>query len=126
MKAPEISTQATLNDTLQLLEEVSAYLKRLPLVPITAELVRKVDAHLQSPETVSAHRLSQEHERAQRARRGCIVTPLGLPLVEVEVYADRVQIQVTEIEHFRQTAIDRLLAHGMLELPLGPPRGKAL
>jgi hypothetical protein len=38
--------------------------------------------------------------------------------VEVEVYADTVKIQVTEIEHFRQAAIDRLMADGVLELPL--------
>ncbi|CAN7636742.1 hypothetical protein LJR129_004906 [Acidovorax sp. LjRoot129] len=122
MTTPEISAEATLNDTLKLLEEVSAYLKRLPHVPITAELVRKLDAHLQTPETMSARRLAEEHERAQRARGAAILSPLGVPLVELEVYADRVKIQITPVEQFQGHAFQRLVSREFIELPLGPPR----
>ena len=122
MNAPDASAQATLTDTLKLLEEVSTYLKRLPHVPVTAQLVRKIDAHLESPETISARRLATEHERAQGARSAVFFDALGVPLVELEVYADRVTIQITPLEHFRSVAIARLQTRDVLDLPLVPLR----
>ncbi|WP_139019262.1 hypothetical protein [Acidovorax sp. NO-1] len=107
---------------MKLLEEVSQYLKRLPHVPVTAQMVRKIDAHLESPQTISARRLASEHERAQGARSAVFLDPLGVPLVELEVYADRVTLQITPDHHFRSVAIARLQARDVLELPLVPLR----
>lgn len=120
MYKPEISADSTLKDTLHLLQEVSAYLKRLPHVPITAELVRKVDAHLQSPETISSLRLAHEHEKMETARCATVLSSLGMPLIEFEVYPHSLKVQITPVRHFQASAIDQLFAKQSLELPLVP------
>lgn len=118
MSESEPSADQVNLDNILLLEEVLAYLKRLPNVPVTVELARKVMAHLENPVTATAHRRAAEDERMRSARRGGVYGVVtGLPLVEVVVYPDAVQLRLTHriADHARLQA---KLADG-IEVPLG-------
>ena len=64
--------------SLALLEEVRDYLLRLPAVPMTYALARRVDAH------VTQHRLKPaEHEATWQ---GGITTSTGVPMLQVRLH----------------------------------------
>jgi len=46
---PVMQATSSTDPSLALLEETAAYLRRLPLVPSTQELIRKIEAHLTTP-----------------------------------------------------------------------------
>lgn len=96
----EALTSSTLQDTLQLLGEVSEYLKRLPHVPVTRQLIDRIDAHILSPETHTARRLSMElsaeTELRQMTRVAASYTASGLPIIEVAVQGDSVRMKLEQ------------------------------
>lgn len=89
---------AVLHDTLTLLAEAGAYLKRHSPVPMTVDLVRRIDQHLASPETKASHRVALENaseiELRQQPRLGKSYNVVGLPIVEVIVQGETVKVQV--------------------------------
>jgi hypothetical protein len=76
--------------TLDLLREVADFLDRLPPVPVTRDMSRKVRAHLEEP----TQRLVEhvEHERKTK-RRGETFTPAGLPLLAAELREQLVTVK---------------------------------
>ena len=83
-----------LKDTLDLLSEVTLYLKRLPHVPTTLQLIRKIENHLGNPDTLSAGIAAKELERRKKTRTAGSYTESGLPVIEVEVRGDFVHLQL--------------------------------
>lgn len=75
-----------------LLQEVMNYLLRLPAVPTTAALARKVKLHLDQPERRAAERRASEEARMAGLRHGCNFTQIGLPVIEAEVDGDRLRL----------------------------------
>lgn len=67
--------------SLALLEETAAYLRRLPLVPSTQELIRKIEAHLASPSSQAAAIPALEPS----AWEGQVTTVAGTVLFSVSV-----------------------------------------
>ena len=58
MQSPSLSPEdaLVLADSLKMLAEVSDYLKRMPAVPATLQLVRSIDKHLEDPKTLEIGR----------------------------------------------------------------------
>jgi len=76
--------------TLDLLREVAEFLDRLPPVPVTRDMILKVRAHLEEPTQSMVEHV--EKERKTR-RRGEIFTPVGLPLLAVEMREQLVTVR---------------------------------
>lgn len=112
---------AVLGDTLELLAEVSEYLKRLPLVPATRELVNKIEAHQNDPGALTAARIAKQIEAEAQSRVAGIYTPIGSPLVEVEVHRETVRIKIGP-ESVRRGALARLERGQELALTLRDKR----
>ena len=72
--------------SLDLLRKTVDYLKRLPVVPTTRELIREIDAHLSDPGVAAAKREAAAAEVLASRRTGGQYTPSGQPsyLVVVE------------------------------------------
>ena len=98
---------AVLGDTLELLAEVSDYLRRLPHVPATKELINKIEAHQNDPGALTAMRIAKQIEAEAQSRVVGLYTPAGLPLIEVEVQADIVRLKIGP-EPVRRGALRRL------------------
>ena len=98
---------AVLGDTLELLAEVSDYLGRLPHVPVTKELINKIEAHQNNPGALTAMRIAKQIEAEAQSRVVGLYTPAGLPLIEVEVQADMVRLKIGP-EPIRRGALRRL------------------
>ena len=96
----EVSTDSVLQDALILLDEVSSYLKRLPAVPITLQLARKVDAFTADPFRKTAIRIAKEsaseQEMRSQTRSAATFTPAGLPVIQVEVKGDVVRLSLAD------------------------------
>lgn len=94
----EVSTDSVLQDALILLDEVSSYLKRLPAVPITLQLARKVDAFTADPFQKTTIRIAKEsaseREMRSQTRSAATFTPAGLPVIQVEVNGDVVRLSL--------------------------------
>lgn len=76
----------------ELLQEVMAYLLRLPAVPTTVALARKVKDHLDQPDRKAAELRASEEARRAGLRHGCNFTPVGLPVIEAEVDGDHLRL----------------------------------
>lgn len=119
------ATQVNL-DNILLLEEVLAFLKRLPNVPVTVELAKKVQAHLEDPTVATAHRRAAEDQRMRSARRGGLYGVVtGVPLVELVVFPDSVQLQLTpriadhgRLQKWLADGVEVPLAEGTVDKPL--------
>ena len=98
---------AVLGDTLDLLAEVSDYLGRLPHIPVTKELIGKIEAHQNDPGALTAMRIAKQIETEAQSRVVGLYTPAGLPLMEVEVQADMVRIKIG-LEPIRRGVLRRL------------------
>jgi hypothetical protein len=96
----KVSTESVLQDALLLLDEVSSYLKRLPTVPVTLQLARKVDGFTADPHRRTAIRIAKETaselEMRSQTRSAVTFTPAGLPLIKVAVNGDVVRISLAE------------------------------
>ena len=108
---------AVLGDTFELLAEVSDYLSRLPLVPATRELIDKIDAHQNDPGALTAKRIAKQLEAEAQSRVAGIYTPVGMPVMEVEVHHDTVRLKIGP-EHVRRSALARLERGVEMELSL--------
>ncbi|MBC7990775.1 MAG: hypothetical protein H7Y19_14500 [Luteimonas sp.] len=75
-------------ETSRLLAEVLDYMLRLPAVPLTVELARKVRAHLDDPGHWLAVEQAKHEARRAALRHGANYTPAGVPVVEVEIDRD--------------------------------------
>lgn len=84
---------AVLGQTLQLLVEVSDYLKRLPNVPLTHALIDQIDAHRLDPQTRTAQAIAQQLEIEAQTRVAGWYAPSGAPILEVEVHGDQVRLR---------------------------------
>ena len=84
----QVSQHSVTLDTLALLQETLDYLNRLPVVPVTHALCRKIAAHLEEPTVASAKRLALENERLANTRVARMYSPAGTLLAEVIVTAD--------------------------------------
>lgn len=94
----EVSTKSVTLDTLQLLQETVDYLKRLPVVPVTHALCRKIEAHLADPTVATLRRQALEEEYLEKTRVAQRYGPTGKLLAEVIVTAESVTYRFPEIE----------------------------
>ena len=108
---------AVLGDTLELLAEVSDYLGRLPHVPVTKELIKKIEAHQNDPGALTAMRIAKQIETEAQSRVVGLYTPAGLPLLEVEVQGNTLRLKIGP-EPARATALRRLEQGQELKLEL--------
>ena len=96
----QVSTESVLQDALLLLDEVSSYLKRLPTVPVTLQLARKVDDFTADPHRKTAIRIAKEsaseQEMRSQTRSAATFTPAGLPVIQVEVNGDVVRLSLAD------------------------------
>lgn len=84
-------------ETLDLLQQTTDYLKRLPVVPLTRELIRKIDAHLADPNVAAARREAEAAEILVSKRVGQSFSPVGQVLFKAVVEDGKVTIQVPPI-----------------------------
>lgn len=91
---------AEISDTFTLLEQCAAYLRRMPPVQVTLEMIRKIEGHLAQPEVFTAQRLAslngKEMELRHQVRTARTLAPSGAPLFEVEIQGNRVRMRVHE------------------------------
>lgn len=72
----------------QLFEEVLGYLLRLPAVPTTVAMARKIKERVEDPARKAMERRAVEAARVSALRHGVNYVPSGLPVIEAEVDAD--------------------------------------
>lgn len=82
--------------TLNLLQKTVDYLNRLPVVPITRELIREIDAHLAAPETKASRREAEVAELLSSKRVAGRYTPCGQIAFSVVVEGGKVTITAPE------------------------------
>ena len=70
---------------LKLLQEAAQYLRRLPVVPTTVELIRKIESYLNDPATADRH-------EGQRVMEASVVTPVGLVKLSARVRGDSLSL----------------------------------
>jgi hypothetical protein len=70
-------------ETLRLLREVDKYLMRLPAVPLTRELCRKIEDHLSDPARAAVNEAARVNDA--RSLHGGIYSPAGIPLLQVSL-----------------------------------------
>lgn len=75
----------------EMLREVAAYLRRLPLVPETASMIRRVEAHLAVGQAQPGDAVKRD---AQAAREASYCTLTGALLLSVRVEGDAVSVVV--------------------------------
>lgn len=95
-----------------MLEEVLEYLLRLPAHPMTVQMARKVQAHLQDPSARVARELTAQLAAAQQADRvvrGGVssFTPSGIPVLQVAVYPESVRLSSPAAKEFGSTSKGR-------------------
>ncbi|MES2027396.1 MAG: hypothetical protein V4448_17760 [Pseudomonadota bacterium] len=100
-------------ETLDLLQKTVDYLKRLPKVPITHDLIREIDSHLANPGVSAARREAETQELLASMRVAQQFSPAGLVLFEVVVEASQVTVKVPAlpsgvVERMGDRRVDRL------------------
>jgi hypothetical protein len=83
--------------TLDLLQQVADYLRRLPVVPATHSLIKKIDAHLADPNVAAEKREAKSAEFQASKRTGGRYTPVGFPVFHVVVEGDQVTFTAPKI-----------------------------
>ncbi|MDP2368787.1 hypothetical protein [Rhodoferax sp.] len=94
--------------TTDLLREVYEYMLRLPAVPTTVDLARRVRAHLDTPSHLVASTEAAENLRTSALRHGGNYSPAGVPVIELEVEGDVVTVFTGAIDGW---PADRALQH---------------
>lgn len=91
------------------------YLRRLPVVPVTRELIREIDAHLADPTVAAARREAQAAEILASKRVAQSFSPAGQVLFKAVVADGMVTIQVPRIPILRDYPDKRMerLADGV-------------
>lgn len=119
---------AVLADTLTLLQEASDYLARLPRVPMTQQLIAKLEAHQRDPATMTAKRVAAQLENEQQARCAAAYTAYGLPVISCEVDGNKLRLKMGTAPSSRERVIKMLEAGCELQLEpkatFRPPRSK--
>ena len=80
--------------TLDLLQKTTDYLKRLPIVPVTRELIREIDAHLADPRIVAARIEAEQVKLLESKRVSRWLTPGGQVRFDVLVEGAKFTIRV--------------------------------
>lgn len=93
----QVSSESVTLDTLQLLQETVDYLNRLPVVPVTHALCKKIEAHLADPTVVTVRRRALENECMEKTRVAARYNPAGILMAEVIVTAEDVTYRFPEI-----------------------------
>lgn len=70
---------------LKLLQEAAQYLRRLPLVPTTVELVRKIEGYLNDPATAEKHESLSMMEAS-------VVNPVGLVKLSARLHGNSLSL----------------------------------
>lgn len=87
-------------DTLRLLQETVDYLERLPVVPMTYQLCKKIEDHLADPNVMTVKRHVLEVEETdlikRRNSKAGSYSPAGLLLYEAEVDTESVTVRISE------------------------------
>lgn len=123
--------------TLDLLQEVLEHLNRLPLVPVTRDLCRKIQQHLDEP----TQRLVQEHQaELNRTLTQTNFSAAGIPVIAATLVGRRLTLRAPvlaresdhelakapeyaqERRHVTETIINGLSAPDGLTLDLFRPR----
>lgn len=110
---------AAFNTTLELANEISQYLKRLPFVPMTRDFIVRVDNHLANSQTIAAQRLSEQHEMEHNARKNAreavSYTAAGFPIIKAVVQGDRIDLglAVDRLEDYDEETL-RLIKRAVL------------
>ena len=117
--------RATHACTLELLAEVSDYLLRLPPIPVTRDLCRKIDSHLADPQAATIHDAARR--ASTRNLSGGVYTPQGTALLLADFSGCRLSLR-TGIPKSREGeahAIRTLLAllRESIAIELKPPAG---
>jgi len=99
--------------SLALLSETVAYLRRLPVVPATQEIIRKIEAHLASP-------ISQEVEPAPTSLEGQVTTSAGTVLFSILVENGHASLLAPVTRRRERDAREQRAAFRHL-LPVAPP-----
>lgn len=117
-----MSQQAVTLETLQLLQETVDYLNRLPPVPVTRELTRKLQAHLDAPHVLGAQREASFAEQEASLRHARSYSPAGLPLFEVISDGEFVYYKAGSAEEFADQRRVKLMREGFaMRLERTPP-----
>ena len=64
-------------ESLDLLQQTVDYLRRMPVVPVTRDLIRQIDAHLADPGVRAARREAEAADLLASRRTGGMFTPAG-------------------------------------------------
>lgn len=136
MQSPSLSPEdaLVLADSLKMLAKVSDYLKRMPAVPATLQLVRRIDKHLEDPKTLVAQRMAEAREKEmdlrKQTRSAATYTPAGLPVLQVQVCGEKVTLKLGDgylgsaaeyPQRQRLVSLAMRQLHEGVELPLQAP-----
>lgn len=117
MRHMNYSTDDEHRETLSMLREACEYLERLPQVPLTKEVIRKLRKHLDQP----THKLV---ERTRREYSGVgPYTPAGYPLLEASFIEGSLTVRLpTKLNgadrEWVAIELGTRLMHGVVTLPL--------
>lgn len=81
-------------ETLGLLQRTVDYLKRLPVVPVTRNLIKEIEAHLADPGVAAARREAEAAELSSSRRFAQSFSPAGQVRFEALVEGSTVTIKV--------------------------------
>lgn len=116
------SQRAVTLETLQLLQEAVDYLNRLPAVPVTRELSRKLQAHLDAPHVLGAQREAAFAEHEASIRHGRVYSPVGQPLFEVVADGEFVYLRTGHAQdHGDQRRLNLMREGFVMRLEKTPP-----
>lgn len=75
-----------------LLAQTLAYLERLPGIPATVEMARKIKSHLDDPQQAQATRVAQYLDQQNKVRHALVSNPSGIVLFQVRLERDQLSI----------------------------------
>lgn len=107
MSSINFSTDEKHKESLAMLEDVLAYLKRMPNVPVTVDFCRKIQEHLDAP----TNRLVMS---ARETWRGEVFTAAGVKLLDATLCDDRLSVTLPakpngmSADSYERLAIDHL------------------
>ena len=97
-----------------LLREAFDYLCRLPAVPTTVDLARRIRSHIEDPGRAVATNRAVADEQFDHSRSGGTYTPAGLAVVELEVTGSKAVVWTADLrgathaEEHNQVVLRRL------------------
>lgn len=94
----EFSPEAIHAETHALLLEALQYLNRLPTVPTTTALVKKIEAHLVDPKAAATLRQTTEAnelERKKKFAQATVFAPSGAPWIKATVSPAGIKLRIT-------------------------------